>query len=44
MKAIKQEGRVQSGTRSWFLRDKINFEILIQASFNERDRDFLNLA
>ncbi len=26
------------------LKDKMDFEILPQASFNEQDRDFLNLA
>jgi len=26
------------------LQDKMDFEILAQASFNEQDRDFLNLA
>jgi hypothetical protein len=31
---------VQSGTISQVLLDEMDFEILIQASFNERDRDF----
>ena len=30
--------------RYQFLRDEMDFEILVQASFNERDQDFLNLA
>jgi hypothetical protein len=44
MKVIEWDGTVWSGTRSQFLHDKIDFEILIQASFNEQDRDLLNLA
>jgi len=44
MKAIKQEGTVDSGSRSQFLKDRMDFEILVQVSFNERDQYFLNLA
>jgi hypothetical protein len=41
MKAIKQDGTVWSGMRSLFLEDEMDFEIVFQASFNERDLDFL---
>ncbi len=34
-KAIKRDRAVWSGTRSWFLREEMDFEILIQAAFNE---------
>ncbi len=35
---------LQSSTRSWFLRDKMDFEILVQALFNERDQDCLKFG
>ncbi len=44
MKAIKWNGTVPSGMRSMILRDEMDFEILVQASFNERGSDFLNWA
>jgi hypothetical protein len=36
MKTIKQEETVQSDMRSLFLRDEMDFEILIKVSFIER--------
>ncbi len=33
--AMKRNRTVWSGTRSWFLREEMDFEILIQAAFNE---------
>jgi len=35
MKAIRCDRMVQSVSRSWFLREEMDFEILIQAAFNE---------
>jgi hypothetical protein len=35
---------VQSGARPWFLPEEMDFEILIQAAFNERDQYFFHLA
>ena len=43
-KATKWEGTVQSSTRSQFLWDEMDFENLVQASINEWDPDFSNLA
>jgi hypothetical protein len=44
MKTIKQEEAIWSSTRSQFLQDEMDFEILISAVFNEQDQDYFNLA
>jgi hypothetical protein len=35
---------VQSSTRTQFLQDEMDLKILIQASFNEQDQDFLKFG
>ncbi len=31
----EEDGTIQSSTEFWFLQDKMDFEILVQALFNE---------
>jgi hypothetical protein len=44
MKAIKQDETVWGSSRSQFLQDEMDLEILIQALLNEQDQDFLKFG